>query len=471
MTSLAEPTEAGAPGATRPLVYHAHPAALPPGARLAALRAPAEGVPVWDPAARWLKLPPALDHAVRLPEPPPAPEATATPAADPAIEAEPVPAAEPIVALEPIAAPEPVATPDPVAVLETVAAPEPIAVAAPVAAPEPVAVLPPATLTPEAAVEPIHTSAPPAVVEPVAVITPAPVSEQAQPALAAEPVARVDVVPSPRAAPALLVPAAPSRAPRRLLWPALGGLVLVVGVAAVIAAWPTAKPAVTIAVSFKTPVMVLRASRSGSIASVAVKPGDPVAPTSVLLTLDVPPPPDPIAIVAAERVQVAQRRAAAISDSLQQPLPPTPAGRARLADLNHQRDLAAAELAAAQDALARLPAPDPAEMPIVAGVHGVVLSVEAVAGADATAGTPLIRMADCDHGYVSLDSVSTVNPGSLVEVRLPNQPPVPATVRPGSRLAGPGTALSEIAEPAPGAFAKSCPLGATGVASPIPAAR
>ena len=107
-------------------------------------------------------------------------------------------------------------------------------------------------------------------------------------------------------------------------------------------------------------------------------------------------------------------------------------------------------------------------MPIVAGAHGVVLSLEAAQGTQATAGTPLIRMADCDHGYMSLDGPASLDPGSLVELHLAGQPALPATLQPASRVSGPVVAM--IAVPAPGAFAQACPLGAAGTVSPIPPA-
>ncbi len=214
--------------------------------------------------------------------------------------------------------------------------------------------------------------------------------------------------------------------------------------------------------------MVLRASRGGSIASFTVKPGDQVSPASVLLTLEVPAPPDLVAIATAARVAVAQRRVAALQASAQQPGPAGAAGRVRFNDLRHQREMAEAELASAEEALTRLAPLEPAEMPIVAGVHGVVLSLETAVGAQAAAGSALIRLADCDHGYVTLNGPAALNPGSSVEVRLPDQAPVPATVRPATRIAGPSNGM--VAEPAPGAFGQHCRMGVTGLASPMPAA-
>ena len=43
-----------------------------------------------------------------------------------------------------------------------------------------------------------------------------------------------------------------------------------------------------------------------------------------------------------------------------------------------------------------------ADQPVLAGVHGVVRSVETVPGAELAAGSPLVRLQDCDRAFLTV---------------------------------------------------------------------
>ena len=121
----------------------------------------------------------------------------------------------------------------------------------------------------------------------------------------------------------------PTRKRRSLLWPAVGVAACVLALAVGVAAWRRQTPQkLELSATFRAPVLVLRASRPGLIKSFDVRPGEHVAPATVLLTLEIPSPPDPMALAAADRVAAAQRRVDTLQTAEQQPFPQTTANRA-----------------------------------------------------------------------------------------------------------------------------------------------
>ncbi len=222
------------------------------------------------------------------------------------------------------------------------------------------------------------------------------------------------------------------------------------------------------AATFNAPMMVLRAAIVGRVASVAVTSGQSVEPSTLLLTIHTDPQPDPAASLLQDRLEAARGRLAALDEALAQPVPNTDAGRSRLADLRRERAAAANDVAQLQDGVAHLPAKPPADQPVRAGIHGVVRSLEAQAGTATASGVPLVRMLDCDHAFLTVGPNPNLRPGEAVQVRLPNLPAVPATVRNSSGVAEPPNTL--VIAPAPGAFVSvlsgSCPVGATATITP-----
>ena len=223
------------------------------------------------------------------------------------------------------------------------------------------------------------------------------------------------------------------------------------------------------AATFNAPMMVLRAATVGRVASVAVSNGQSVEPSTLLLTIHTEPQPDPAASLLQDRLEAARGRLAALDDALTQPTPNTDAGRSRLADLRSQRAAAANDVAQLRDGVAHLPARLATDQPVRAGIHGVIRSLEAQAGTLTASGVPLVRMLDCDHAFLTVGPNSKqLHAGESVQVRLPNLPPVAATVRDSSGVAEPPNAL--VIAPAPGAFVAvlsgSCPIGATATVTP-----
>jgi multidrug resistance efflux pump len=157
-----------------------------------------------------------------------------------------------------------------------------------------------------------------------------------------------------------------------------------------------------------------------------------------------------------------------LNQSLAQTTPATDAGRARIADLRRQRATAVIDVAQLQDAVTNIPPAKSIDLPVKAGVHGVIRSLEARAGTMTAAGVPLVRMLDCDHAFLTVGPESKLRAGQAVQVRLPNLPPVPATVRQSAGIAEPPDSL--VIATAPGAFvgqlSGSCPIGATASVMP-----
>ncbi len=222
------------------------------------------------------------------------------------------------------------------------------------------------------------------------------------------------------------------------------------------------------AATFNAPMMVLRAAVAGRVTSVDVKTGQAVEPSTQLLTIRTEPTPDPGATLLQDRLEAAKGRLASLDDALTQPTPSTDAGRTRLADLRRQRALTAADVAQLQDGVAAIPPGKPVDQPVRAGTHGVVRSLEAQAGTATATGLPLIRMLDCDHAFLTIGPTTMLHAGQAVQVKLPNLPPVLATVRNSAGIAEPPDSL--VIAATPGAFtgilSGSCPIGATATVTP-----
>ena len=259
--------------------------------------------------------------------------------------------------------------------------------------------------------------------------------------------------------------------PRRRRWPRIAAGIAILAALCVAGALVLPRllsTGTSAAATFNAPMMVLRAATVGRVASVAVTNGQSVEPSTLLLTIHTDPQPDPAASLLQDRLEAARGRLAALDDALTQPTPNTDAGRSRLADLRSQRAAAADDVAQLRDGVAHLPAKPPTDQPVRAGIHGVIRSLEAQTGTATAAGVPLVRMLDCDHAFLTVGPDSRLHAGEAVQVRLPNLPPVPATVRNSSGIAEPPDSL--VISPAPGAFvgmlSGSCPIGATATVTP-----
>ncbi len=258
-----------------------------------------------------------------------------------------------------------------------------------------------------------------------------------------------------------------TRSRRRLVtMAAIAGLVLIVGAIAG-ALLSRARGSVAVEAVFNAPMLVLRAAQAGRVIGIAVKPGQKVDPASLLLTLQTAASADPVETAARNRMLVAQRRMAAYDNAVSQPVPAGEESRQHLVELFRARDAAAAELAAAQDVVAHLTAANPVNLPVTSGTHGVVWSLEIQPGTEAPAGTPLVRIVDCDHAFFTIKSASGLKAGQQVEIRLPNSAALLATVRPAAGVAEPANAL--VVAPEPGAFGSTCPLGASASVSLVKA--
>ncbi len=220
--------------------------------------------------------------------------------------------------------------------------------------------------------------------------------------------------------------------------------------------------------TFNAPMMVLRATGPGRVASIAVQNGQTVEPNTLLLTIRTEPQPDPAATLLRDRLEAAQAHLAQLDQALAQATPTSEAARARIADLRRQRAAAATDVAQLQDGVTNIPPVRPADLPVQAGVHGVIRSLEARAGEATAAGVPLVRMLDCDHAFLTVGPDTKLRAGEAVQVRLPNLPPVAAVVRRSAGIAEPPDAL--VIATAPGAFvgelSGSCPVGATATVTP-----
>ena len=254
-------------------------------------------------------------------------------------------------------------------------------------------------------------------------------------------------------------PGAPPRGrPRWLLTAAAILLIPIAGAAVMLGTRLVAPPApVGVAAVFAAPITVLRAPFAGRIAGIAVSNGQTVAVDTTVATVDPSPPPNPAQAALRARLADAVARAAALDARLAVPAPSTEAGRAKVADGQRLRAATGAEVAQLRAALATA-SPPTAPAAVKAGLNGKVWSVEATAGADTAAGAPLVRLVDCDHGFLSLGPAGTVPlaAGQAVEIRMAGLPPATGRLRLAAGATEPVGAL--VAEPAAGALS-ACPVG------------
>ncbi len=108
--------------------------------------------------------------------------------------------------------------------------------------------------------------------------------------------------------------------------------------------------------------------------------------------------------------------------------------------------------------------PGTADRLVLAGVHGVIRSVETVPGADLATGAPLVRMQDCDRAFLTIPPGTKLKVGEAVRVKLPDLPPVAGMVRAASGIMEPPNAL--VVGFAAGALVAACPVGVPAVVTP-----
>ena len=212
------------------------------------------------------------------------------------------------------------------------------------------------------------------------------------------------------------------------------------------------------------PVMVLRAAGAGRVTEVSVTPGQTVGPATALLTIQTAPPADPAAAVRRARIEAARTRLSALDHELAQPVSIGDAGRTRVADLREQRAEAAGELASAQEAAAQMPPAQAVDRPILAGVHGLVRSLEVQSGAETVSGLALIRLLDCDQAFLTVPHNANLRPGQAVRVRVPGLPVIAAQVRQSVGVAEPPDSL--VIPVGASLLGGACPVGAAAVIGP-----
>ena len=104
------------------------------------------------------------------------------------------------------------------------------------------------------------------------------------------------------------------------------------------------------------------------------------------------------------------------------------------------------------------------ERPVLAGVHGMVRSVETVPGADLAAGAPLVRLQDCDRAFLTVPASAALHAGQQVQVKIADIPAVAGTMRASSGIMEPPDAL--VVGLPPGSVIGSCPVGASATVTP-----
>lgn len=196
---------------------------------------------------------------------------------------------------------------------------------------------------------------------------------------------------------------------------------------------------------FTAPMLVLRAVAAGEVTNVAVTIGQPVEPATPLLTIHVDPLPDAALGELRSRLTQARARQSALDDPSA-----TPAMRRQ----------AAAEIDQLQRAIANTTTAGAVNQPILAGIRGVVWSLDAAAGARLSAGDPLVQLADCGRAFLVLrDGGGALQAGQTVVIRMPGLRPFHGIVRPSAGAAEPPNTMvidpTGFAAVAPGA----CPVG------------
>ncbi len=103
---------------------------------------------------------------------------------------------------------------------------------------------------------------------------------------------------------------------------------------------------------------------------------------------------------------------------------------------------------------------------VLADVHGVIRSVETVPGADLTAGTPLVRIHDCDRAFLTVPQTAKLTPGETVRVKLPNYAAVTGTIRTSVGIMEPPNSV--VVGLPPNAIPGACPVGVKADVTPMP---
>lgn len=106
-----------------------------------------------------------------------------------------------------------------------------------------------------------------------------------------------------------------------------------------------------------------------------------------------------------------------------------------------------------------------ADQPVLAGVNGMVRSVETVPGSDLASGAPLVRLQDCDRAFLTVAPDARLVSGQAVMVKLPDLPEAAGTVRASAGIMEPPNAL--VVTLTPGALSGACPVGAAAAITPV----
>jgi multidrug resistance efflux pump len=211
----------------------------------------------------------------------------------------------------------------------------------------------------------------------------------------------------------------------------------------------------TLKTMFTAPMLVLRAVGPGEITNVAVTIGQPVEPSTVLLTIHA----NPLSDAAVDDLKTRLTQARARQTGLE--------GAAATPATSRQKEAAAAEVDALQKALAAAGGSGGADQPILAGVRGIVWSLDAQAGGKLQAGDPLAQLADCGRAFLVLQGApSTLKAGQTVLIRMPGVRPFHGTVRPSAGVAEPPNTLVIDPTGFSAASPNACPVGATAEIKP-----
>jgi hypothetical protein len=215
---------------------------------------------------------------------------------------------------------------------------------------------------------------------------------------------------------------------------------------------------------FTAPRLILRAAADGEVGTVGVKTGEDVQPDTTLLTIRRDPRPTPTTLALRAQLATTRTRAATLDAAMAQaPASAGDAGRLRQSEQQRLRKSAAAVIEQLQIALAaNTPRPAP-DSPIQAGVHGVVVSLDARPGASTSKNAPLVQLLDCGRAFLALQPSAALHAGQSVEVSLPPLPPFIGTIRTSAGVAEPANAL--VVAPT-GLPAGACPVGRTATITP-----
>ena len=275
---------------------------------------------------------------------------------------------------------------------------------------------------------------------------------------------------------AAMAPASPKRSKRRWTSRPIGiativGCIVVAALAFIVVPKMLSSPA-SLKTMFTAPMLVLRAVGPGTIANVSVTIGQAVEPSTVLLTIHTDPLSDSALDDLKTRLAQAKARQAALDDA------PTPTSTARrpkdaaasfqVYDTDHppptqrQKDAAAAEVDRLQKAVANAGGSGAADQPILAGVHGIVWSLDAQTGGHLLAGDPLAQLADCGRSFLVVQgNAATLKAGQTVLIRMPGVRPFHGTVRASNGIAEPANTLVVDPTGFSAVAPNACPVGTT----------